>query len=122
MIRLTPGPETKPISIESLETRLTELFELTKIDREEGQLEKANFLETLQRLNAPPELIERRSELEAAMVTIAEMSHGQHGVISFLYFPGEEIIIGFSSKTHEEQGSPLAMRLAEELGYAVSQE
>lgn len=117
MIRLTPKPGVSPIGVEALSILLGDLFSSVKVDRDEGESQRSTHVTMLQRLGAPEEIVSRRSKLEAALVTIEEPDLGTEAYISFLYFPGEEIIIGFSSHTHEQQGTNVAEKLAAELGY-----
>ena len=86
---------------------LDDLFAYVTVDRDEGESQRSTHVATLQRIGAPEEIVSRRSKLEAALVTIEEPDLGEEAYISFLYFPGEEIIIGFSGHTHEQQGTQL---------------
>ena len=122
MIRLTPKIGRRPLSLESLRLLTEEVFQSVTIDQDEGESQKAVHLMTLGRIGARADLIGRRQGLDVALVTIEDPSYGEEGYVSFLFFPGEEIIIGFSGPTHEQQGGELAIRLAGELGYDVSHE
>jgi hypothetical protein len=121
MLRLTPVSNVRVVSLELLAELMEDVFEHVTIDREEGESEKNTNLAVLQRLGAPEELVARRTTLEDALVTLEEPEMGEEAYVSFLYFPGEEIIIGFSGPTHEQQGSQVAFKLAEELGYVVAE-
>jgi len=120
MIRLSPSPSAKPITLEALEVILQDHFKEITFDLEEGESQKASHLLTLNRLNAPPDLVQRRESLDAALVTASDF--GDDAYIEFLYFPGEEIYIGFSSQSHESNATPLAQRLAKHIYYSVSYE
>jgi hypothetical protein len=117
MITLKPPPSSRPISLDSLELLTEDTFTDVSIDLDEGESQKELHLATLQRIGAPAELIQRRAALDAALVTIGHADLGEKAYISFLYFPGEEIIIGFSGAKHEHQGTLVAQMLAKELGY-----
>lgn len=122
MIRLTPRPGVSPIGVEALSILLDDLFSSATVDTDEGESQRGTHVTMLQRIGAPEEIVSRRSNLEAALVTIEEPDLGEEAYISFLYFPGEEIIIGFSGHTHEQQGTRVAQKLASELGYTATRD
>ena len=120
MLRLTPKPDASPISIEAFSLLLNDAFAHVTVDRDEGESQRSTHVAMLQRIGAPDEIVSRRLNLEAALVTIEEPDLGEEAYVSFLYFPGEEIIIGFSGHTHEQLGTHVAQRFAAELDYTVS--
>jgi hypothetical protein len=53
----------------------------------------------------------------AAFMIVAEDEYDEDQCITFNLAPGEVIVIGYANQKHQDTASPIAVRVAEVLGY-----
>jgi hypothetical protein len=133
--RLTPTERSSRRTSDELIVALRDAFPFVEIDRERGSDVVGDTLVALLRMKSgysrwkdpPPDVaridstIARLNELrgQAVFVTVAEAAGDQDRRISFNLIPGEDIIVGYANQKHQDTATPIAIRVAEILGYDV---
>lgn len=133
--RLTPTASASQRSLEDLIASLRGAFPIVDADWEKGNDHIGDMIAHFLRMregyarwkDPPPEaaeivpLIERLNQLrdKAAYISVAEDDFDEDRCIVFNLVPGEDIIIGYANQRHEDLASPIAIRVAEALGYTV---
>lgn len=134
--RLTSTATTPNRTLQELLTVLSGEFGVCEHDHEKGDLHIdqmvahwQKMLDGFSRWKTPPaETTELRQQItkfnglkgNAAFVLIADEAGDADKTISFNLIPNEEILIGYADELHEQQATPVTLRLADVLHYDAS--
>lgn len=134
--RLTPTEQAKEHSLSDLIETLRDTFLFVHADREKGSDVIGDMIAVFLRIKKScaerptgaseaaefDRKIEHVSKLRdnAAFVTIVDDEDDEDQCINFNLVPGEDIIIGYADRKHEDVASKITERVAEAIGYRIT--
>jgi hypothetical protein len=122
MIRLQPRAPSRQLDVRALRRILEATFDRCEVDEAAGETEKLAMIARLKRMGIASDVdIQRLSAVRAAIVLVGD-NEDDDSHVSFLFVPGEDVTIGFSSARNEELGSRVAGQVAAAINYDIRAE
>lgn len=118
--KLFPREGDRYLKPDEVALRLADEFAICEVDREAAYEMVGDMIAKLIQLKAPQEVIDRAVEgrASALMVFVADAEESaKKAYLNLNVRPEEGILIGYSSRSHEQSTWPLVERCAKALGY-----
>jgi hypothetical protein len=119
---LSPKSGDRFLAPTDVVARIARAFPVHEVDAKKARDVAEKMIAQLQRMKAPAKIVESYRQRQSQVLSIYLSDDGsENSYLSFTLWPEERILIGYHSRQHEEGSRVLLERLADTLGYEITE-